>query len=219
VRVVVPLLLSVNGGYVDAAGFLALQGLFTSHVTGNFVTAGAALVFGTTGVAAKLLALPVFAVVVAFARILGKAMAGQPALRWVVLLTLQLLLLLIGSILAVRFGPFADGDAAPAMLTGMVLVSGMAIQNAVHRVHLAAFPPSTIMTGNTTQLVLDAVDVVLIRTGGDVAALRGRMGRTAAMVACFAGGCVAATLAFWLGGMWCFVVPPLLVLGALLLGR
>ena len=30
-----PVLLSVNGGYVDTAGFLALQGLFTSHVTGN----------------------------------------------------------------------------------------------------------------------------------------------------------------------------------------
>jgi len=214
----VPLLLSVNGGYVDAAGFLALQGLFTSHVTGNFVTAGAAVVFGTTGVATKLLALPVFAVVVALARILGKAMAGQPALRWAVLVTLQLVLLLIGGILAIRFGPFANGDGAPAMLTGMALVSGMAIQNAVHRVHLAAFPPSTIMTGNTTQLVLDAVDVVLIRTGGDLAAPRGRMGRTAAMVGCFAGGCVAAALAFWVAGMWCFVVPPILVLGALLLG-
>jgi len=218
VRTAAPLLLSVNGGYVDAAGFLALQGLFTSHVTGNFVTAGAAVVFGTTGVAAKLLALPVFAVVVALARILGKAMAGQPARRWAVLLTLQLVLLLIGSILAIGFGPFANGDAAPAMLTGMVLVSGMAIQNAVHRVHLAAFPPSTIMTGNTTQLVLDAVDVVLMRTGGDLAALRGRIGRTAAMVVCFAGGCVAAALTFWLGGMWCFVVPPILVLGALWLG-
>jgi len=210
VRAAAPLLLSVNGGYVDAAGFLALQGLFTSHVTGNFVTAGAALVFGTTGFAAKLLALPVFAVVVALARILGNAMAREPARRWAALLTLQLL--------AVRFGPFANGDAAPAMLTGMVLVSGMAIQNAVHRVHLVAFPPSTIMTGNTTQLVLDAVDVVLIRTGVDRALLRGRMGRTAAMVGCFAGGCVAAALAFWLCGMWCLGVPPVLVLGALLLG-
>ena len=33
-----PVLLSVNGGYVDAAGYLALHGLFTTHVTGNFVT-------------------------------------------------------------------------------------------------------------------------------------------------------------------------------------
>jgi uncharacterized membrane protein YoaK (UPF0700 family) len=34
---------TLNGGYVDTAGFLALQGLFTAHVTGNFVTLGASL--------------------------------------------------------------------------------------------------------------------------------------------------------------------------------
>ncbi|MDU6748154.1 MAG: DUF1275 family protein, partial [Bradyrhizobium sp.] len=45
---IVPLLLSVNAGYVDTAGFLALQGLFTAHVTGNFVTLGAALALGTS---------------------------------------------------------------------------------------------------------------------------------------------------------------------------
>jgi uncharacterized membrane protein YoaK (UPF0700 family) len=217
VRAAAPLLLSVNGGYVDTAGFLALQGLFTAHVTGNFVTAGTALVFGTSGVAAKLLALPVFAVVVALARILGEAMAAHPARRRGVLLTLQLVLLLTGGILAIRFGPFADGDAAPAIFTGMVLVSGMAIQNSVHRVHLAAFPPSTLMTGNTTQLVLDGVDLVLSRPGVDLAVLRGRLGRLAATVGCFASGCAAAAFAFWLGGMGCFAVPPLLVLGALLL--
>jgi uncharacterized membrane protein YoaK (UPF0700 family) len=33
-------LLSFNGGFVDTAGFLGLQGLFTAHVTGNFVTLG-----------------------------------------------------------------------------------------------------------------------------------------------------------------------------------
>ena len=41
--------------------YRALQGLFTAHVTGNFVTICAALVFGTSGIIAKLLALPVSA--------------------------------------------------------------------------------------------------------------------------------------------------------------
>jgi Protein of unknown function (DUF1275) len=53
-------LLSFNGGFVDTAGFLGLQGLFTAHVTGNFVTLAAALVLGTHGVVVKLLALPEF---------------------------------------------------------------------------------------------------------------------------------------------------------------
>src|SRR5215831_17788225 len=42
-RTSVPALWSFNGGYVDTAGFLALHGLFTSHVTGNFVTLGATI--------------------------------------------------------------------------------------------------------------------------------------------------------------------------------
>jgi hypothetical protein len=48
-RAALPLLLSLNAGFVDTAGFLALQGLFTAHVTGNFVTLGASLVLGTSG--------------------------------------------------------------------------------------------------------------------------------------------------------------------------
>jgi uncharacterized membrane protein YoaK (UPF0700 family) len=57
-RDIVAALLSFNGGFVDTAGFLGFQGLFTAHVTGNFVTLAATLVMGTHGVVAKLLALP-----------------------------------------------------------------------------------------------------------------------------------------------------------------
>jgi uncharacterized membrane protein YoaK (UPF0700 family) len=49
-------LLSFNGGFVDTSGFLGLQGLFTAHVTGNFVTLGAALVLGHHGIIGKLIA-------------------------------------------------------------------------------------------------------------------------------------------------------------------
>ena len=37
-------LLAFNGGVVDTAGFLGLHGLFVAHVTGNFVTMGAAII-------------------------------------------------------------------------------------------------------------------------------------------------------------------------------
>ena len=72
-------LLSFNGGFVDTAGFLGLQGLFTAHVTGNFVTLAAALVLGTHGIVAKLLALPEFVLVVALARVGGSALAWRRA--------------------------------------------------------------------------------------------------------------------------------------------
>jgi uncharacterized membrane protein YoaK (UPF0700 family) len=46
-RFSVAALLSFNGGFVDTVGFLGLSGLFVAHVTGNFVTLGAALVLGS----------------------------------------------------------------------------------------------------------------------------------------------------------------------------
>src|SRR5258707_10956040 len=70
-KATLPLLLSLNAGYVDTAGFLALQGLFTAHVTGNFVTLGASLALGTSGATAKLLALPIFCAVVIAARLIN----------------------------------------------------------------------------------------------------------------------------------------------------
>src|ERR1700709_638341 len=98
-----PILLSFNGGYVDAAGYLALHGLFTTHVTGNFVTLGASLVLGTSGALAKLLALPMFCIVVFAVRLLSVALVAKrlPALRTV--LGLKVVLLTAGAALAICF--------------------------------------------------------------------------------------------------------------------
>src|ERR1700760_3405886 len=109
-RTFVPLLLSLNAGYVDTAGFLALQGLFTAHVTGNFVTLGAALVMGSTGILAKLLALPVFCIVVISARLFGTWLSKRHAAVFEILVGLKVALLILGATLAIYFGPFADGD-------------------------------------------------------------------------------------------------------------
>src|ERR1700742_235386 len=84
-------LLSFNGGFVDPAGFLGLQGLFTAHVTGNFVTLGAAVVLGSHGIVGKLLALPVFIAVVALVRLADSALRAGERPVLAILLTAKVL--------------------------------------------------------------------------------------------------------------------------------
>jgi uncharacterized membrane protein YoaK (UPF0700 family) len=202
--------LSVNGGYVDTAGFLALHGLFTTHVTGNFVTLGAALVLGTSGAVTKLLALPMFCIMVIATRLLSQLLSTTtlPVLRTV--LGLNVALLLAGGALAVILGPFNNGDGLPALLTGMTLVSAMAIQNAIHRIHMSASPPSTIMTGSTTQIMIDVADLIRGVSPDARAVIHARLSRLSSSVASFAIGCAAAALLYAFQGIWCFLVPPLI---------
>jgi uncharacterized membrane protein YoaK (UPF0700 family) len=215
----IPALLSLNGGFVDTVGFLGLQGLFTAHVTGNFVTLAAALVAGTHGVIGKLLALPEFVAVVIIARLLGAALRarGLPALR--LLLIAKVAFLLAFFVLAVALGPFPNSDAPAALLTGFTGIAGMAVQNAVQRVHYGTLPPTTLMTGNTTQAALDAVDLLFVANNDQTATTRARFGRTVRSIAWFAGGCaLAAVLYYWIG-FWSLAVPVLVGAATAILGN
>jgi uncharacterized membrane protein YoaK (UPF0700 family) len=218
-KISLPTLLSFNGGYVDTAGFLALQGLFTAHVTGNFVTFGASVALGTSGAVAKLLALPTFCVVIILVRLLAHVLSGRslPVVR--TLLSLKFLLLAVAAVLAIRLGPFVDGNSRQAILTGMILVSAMAIQNALHRVHFASAPPSTLMTGTTTQIMIDVADLLLGVPAEARAAWRLRIRRMTVAVVAFALGCGSAAALFVLVGMSCFLLPPLLALAGILFYR
>jgi uncharacterized membrane protein YoaK (UPF0700 family) len=204
-------LLSFNGGFVDTAGFLGLAGLFTAHVTGNFVTLGAALVMGTHGIIGKMLALPEFILVIALARVAGAALRARhlPALR--ILLIGKVLLLVAFFALAVGYGPFPDPDSPAALLTGFAGIAAMAVQNAVQRVHLSALPPTTLMTGSTTQATLDAVDLLIgAEDAKQTAQIRSRFGRLSLSIVYFAAGCAVAAVLYWLVGFWCLLLPVMI---------
>lgn len=200
-------LLGFNAGYVDTAGFLALNGLFAAHVTGNFVTLGAALIHGSTGAISKLLALPVFCLAVALTRLVSNALVSRQRGPMHSLIVAQVLLLAVAATLMLVFGPFADSDALPAFVAGMLMVVAMAVQNAMQRMHLSHLPPSTLMTGNTTQVMIDLAD--RIKGLGD-ASSSGRLRKMLPAIASFAAGCALAALAYVVLGMWCFVLPPVI---------
>src|SRR5476651_878465 len=195
-------LLSFNGGFVDTASFLGLAGLFTAHVTGNFVTLGAALVLGSHGIVGKVLALPEFILVIALARLAGAALRARQAPVMRILLTAEVALLFAFFLLAVTLGPFGNPDSPAALLTGFAGIAAMAIQNAVQRVHLSSLPPTTLMTGSTTQATIDAVDLLVGTDSEQAPAIRTRFGRLSLSIFYFAAGCALSATLYWLIGFW-----------------
>lgn len=212
VRITLPQLQSVLAGYVDTAGFLAFQGLFTAHVTGNYVTLAASLIHGTSGAVAKLLALPVFCLVIVATRLASFQLPrlGLPSLP--TMLAVEAGLLALAAAAAIWFGPFRDGDAWIALAIGGALVSAMAIQNAAHRIHYSASPPTTIMTGTTTQIMIDLADLLGPVSADARTEARSRLRRMAPSAAAFALGCAASAVLFAFAGMACFLLPPVLAL-------
>jgi uncharacterized membrane protein YoaK (UPF0700 family) len=199
-------LLSFNGGFVDAAGFLGLHGLFVAHVTGNFVTLGAALVQGGHGIIGKILALPEFVGVIALARLIGTIQRAHNLPAMTPLLIAKVALLVAFFVLAVSCGPFPDADTPLALLTGFAGVAAMAMQNAVQRVHMSSLPPSTMMTGSTVQVTIDAVDLLTSADPDERDKVRGRFNRLALAILSFAIGCAVSAFLFFHIGFWCLAV-------------
>jgi uncharacterized membrane protein YoaK (UPF0700 family) len=106
----------------------------------------------------------------------------------------------------VAFGPFPDPDSPPALLTGFAGIAAMSLQNALQRVHFASLPPTTLMTGNTTQATIDAVDLLIAPEPAKAAETRARFLRVALSICYFAAGCAASATLYWLVGFWCLGV-------------
>src|SRR5258706_16307910 len=108
-------LLSLNAGFVDTVGFLGLQGLFTAHVTGNFVTLAAGFVYGPHGAIGKILALPEFIGAVAVARLIGAALTTRGLPTLTILLAVEAIFLTAFLALGAGYGPVPDSDVMPAL--------------------------------------------------------------------------------------------------------
>jgi uncharacterized membrane protein YoaK (UPF0700 family) len=192
-------------GYVDTLGFIALFGLFTAHVTGNFVLIAASLADpAQTPSLLKLLAFPAFILGVAAARLLVASceQRAAPATKPVYLLQL---LLLLGFMVCGMLGEPVSRKVGPlAFAAGLLGAAAMGAHSAASKLLLTNLAPTSMMTGNVTQLVIDTVD--RLRGVAD-AATRARCAKFFWPVLAFALGCAAAAFAFRAVGFVALAVP------------
>ena len=203
-RATVPL--SFVSGFVDVVGFVALYGLFASHITGNFTVIGSDIVHGSSGLTTKLLALPIFVVFVAITRfiVLGYEQKSRSPLR--VLLLIQGILLAGCMFVGQSVSPVTDPDKAGPILAGLLGVSAMAIQNSYGRLILVGHPTTTIMTVNSTQSVIDFIDMYRGIPGVSERA-RTRFERIAPTVLAFIVGTLAGAYGYIMLTFWSLAIP------------
>jgi len=213
-----PTVLSLIAGSTDVIGFLALNGLFTAHITGNLVILAAHIARGVPAGLAPMLSVPMFVIVLGLARWLAGVLQSKQIASLLPLLLVQFLLLV--GFLAVGVGTDAadSPDAPGAIVAGMLGVGAMAVQNALVQLSLKGVPSTAVMTTDVTRFVMDAGTVLLRYDRDEVEQATVRVKRTWSAIVGFAfGGGIGAIceIAF---GLWSLLLPAGLALAAVALG-
>lgn len=156
-------LLSGVAGYVDAAGFVLLLGIFPAHLTGELVGDAIALASGQLATrSSRLWLLPVFVASVVLATLVARVLRSRGRAELSGLLGLLTVSLALFSACD-GFAHLLHEARLPLAVTGGFAVSAMGFQTALLRGSLSASCPTTVMTGNLVQVITDVVDHVFNR--------------------------------------------------------
>jgi uncharacterized membrane protein YoaK (UPF0700 family) len=191
-------ILALIAGYVDTVGFVALFGLFTAHVTGNFVLIGAELAGVGQGMLLKLLAFPSFIIGIALSSVIFKflerILSAHAASALHLSQGMLLVLFLITGLIAT---PITNSNASMVLICGVLGTMAMGVQNARGRLLQVSGLPNTVMTGNVTQIVLDAIELIHRGTAGEHGQkVRDRLGSTLTATSSFAIGAICGAMAY-----------------------
>ena len=217
------IVLSFVAGFVDTATFVGADGLFSAHVTGNFVLFAAYIFRGLRPTDyLKLMAFPVFIVSVYFAAFLNKKMSSKNIIKPRVILSIDSALILICGLLTWIFNlkPQSDIIFNFESIMLMSLVFAMGLQNAFHRLNMNPVPATTIMTGNVTQLTVELFEIwfgVGPSVNRQQHVLKAK--QLFNIILCFATGCVFSALLTFKFGLSSLMIPGVIFSVALLLEK
>ena len=149
------IVLSFVAGYADTSTFVGADELFSSHVTGNFVMLAYDIVTNhVAGSWKKLIAFPIFILAVFISTMMMDLFDDEKkVVNWFI--AAEGILLITAGLIS-RFNRHNNLDFLPEVLTPMLIVFAMGLQNACGRFFAKeVLAPTTVMTGNTTQFIID----------------------------------------------------------------
>jgi uncharacterized membrane protein YoaK (UPF0700 family) len=212
------LVLSITAGCTDTVGFLRLNGLFIAQITGNLVILAAHLVSGSQTEIARMLAVPVFIVVISLATVLAGDMESRGVASIRLLLMLQFLLLASFFVVCVVAARSMDPNAKIAILAGMLGVSAMAVQHTLVQFSLKGSPATAVMTSNVTRFAISIGEILRGGSAQGVAEARNRVVGTLPVIVGFTVGCAIGAGCETALGIWSLALPAGLGLIALAMG-
>ncbi len=157
----IPTLLSLTAGSVDVISFLALNGLFVSHITGNLVILAVHIVNAGEAPLALVLSVPIFVLVLALTKYCAHKLAEKNFNTLKILLLIQFLFLLGYLFIGINLHKPIHSTTVMAIIAGMLGVSAMAVQNALVQISLKGVSATAVMTTNVTRFVMDATEAII----------------------------------------------------------
>jgi uncharacterized membrane protein YoaK (UPF0700 family) len=167
---------------------------------------GLEMVHATKLAIAKLLAVPVFIVMVALTRLFVLHYEKKGESPWREMLLAQAALLGCFMIAGGMTMPHDDPNDFGPVVAGLLGVAAMAVQNAGSRLILANHGPTTMMTGNTAQAVIDLIDI-LRGLPDDNQHARSRFKLLVPAILAFLAGALLGALSYATFSFWCLTIP------------
>lgn len=151
------LIMAFSAGFVDTSTFTVADGLFSAHITGNFVVFAYKLSnHPQLRDFINLISFPVFILAVILTRKMDSLYKNEKG----IFASIGIFLIFAGCIaFLLKQNQIATGFVYHFML--MLIVFSMGIQNTATRLYASsAFGPTTVMTGNVTKAILDFLSYI-----------------------------------------------------------
>ena len=221
--------LAALAAFVDTAGFIALFGLFTAHVTGNFILAGQALAMAQEREAlSRLGVVPVFMVSVSGAWLFARWVRTRKGSVLASLLFCEAIALLFFTGVGIfRGARLTESNNENLLAVGFSGVIAMGIQNLLMKEALAQSPPTTVMTGNLVQWTISATLLLFQRwapcwlkaTLEETRVAQKQLVRLGWVLSGFVVGAIGGAFGVARLHFWCLLLPAFVALALSLLAR